>query len=264
MAGGRMKKRIRFGEHYHWAANLLEHLDSDRFDYEFGPADPVRLAGVDVFVPLCLNDVRAMQQIGGPLSAKALVPTPELLALADHKSNFYRHLAAHGFGANVPQLFEAPTRYPVVAKKDLGDNGDGVWIVQSEAQLAALLQTQPRESLVFSEFIPGPREFAYHFLAKGGDIVWSGVVEHDHSDNGAAPYVRGQNGAVGDSSASSTTAELAVLRAVVAQLRFTGTGCFDGKVLDGTVKIFELNPRPGYSIALWLNQYLDALLTHLT
>jgi carbamoylphosphate synthase large subunit len=257
------KKHIRFGEYYHWAPRILEFLDTSRFMYEFGPPDENRLAGIDAFVPLCLSDIQAMFGVSDKLSAKALIPTRDVLELADNKITFYQYLFAHGFGSSVPQIIETPTQYPIVAKMDFGSNGEGVWILHDDEQLASLLNTHQRENIVLSEYIPGSREFAFHFLAKHGEILWSGVVEHDHATSDATPYVRGQNGAVGTSVTCAEFSELNVLHAIIEKLGFTGTGCFDFKVLDGTPKIFELNPRPGYSIALWINQYLSALLTHL-
>ena len=258
-----VKKHIRFGEYYHWGPRILEFLDTSRFMYEFGPPDENRLVGIDVFVPLCVSDIRALYAASGALSAKALFPTRDLLELADNKIHFYQYLNAHGFGSNVPQIIETPTHYPIVAKADFGFNGEGVWILQDDNQLAALLNTPRRERIVLSEYIPGSREYAFHFLAKHGKILWSGVVEHDHSTADDTPYVRGQNGADGTSKTSGEFSELRVLYEIIEKLGFTGTGCFDFKVLDGTLKIFELNPRPGYSIAFWINQYLNALVAHL-
>jgi predicted ATP-grasp superfamily ATP-dependent carboligase len=259
-----VKKQIRFGEYYHWAAHILTFLDTSRFTYEFGPPDENRLAGIDAFVPLCLSDIRGMYGVSGPLSAKALFPTRAVLELADNKIDFYLYLIAHGFGLNIPQIIEMPTQYPIVAKKAFGSNGEAVWILQDDVQLATLLNTHQRENIVLSEYIPGTREFAFHFLAKHGAIIWSGVVEHDHSNSDDTPYVRGLNGAGRTSLTCTEFPELNVLYAIIEKLGFTGTGCFDFKLLDGTPKIFELNPRPGYSIALWINQYLSALLTHLS
>ncbi len=256
-------KRIRFGEYYHWAPRILEFLDTSRFAHEFGPPDEDRLAGIDAFVPLCSSDIRAMFGVSDQLSVKALFPTRDVLELADNKISFYQYLIAQGFGSSVPQIIETPRQYPIVAKAAFGSNGERVWILEDDHQLADLLDTHQRENIVLSEYIPGSREFAFHFLAKHGEILWSGVVEHDHSASDATPYVRAQNGAVGTSLTCAEFSELKVLHAIIQKLGFTGTGCFDFKVLDGTPKIFELNPRPGYSIALWINQYLSALLTHL-
>jgi carbamoylphosphate synthase large subunit len=160
-------------------------------------------------------------------------------------------------------VIETPKRYPLVAKKAIGNNGDGVWIVKDDVQLAALFNVHERANMVLSEYIPGTREYAFHFLAKHGKVIWSGLVEHDHSTGDDTPYVRGRDGAVGTSATCAESSELKVLHAIIEKLGFTGTGCFDFKVVNGTPKIFELNPRPGYSIAMWINHYLSALLTHI-
>jgi carbamoylphosphate synthase large subunit len=258
-----MKKLIRFGEFYHWAAKILEHLDTERYAYEFGPADERRLADVDAYVPLGLDDIRATIALPRALAAKALVPTLEVLELADNKIRFYEYLLAQGYAANVPRIFETPTHYPVVAKLDYGLAGQGVWVVDDAEQWASLLQKHPREKMVLCEYIPGSREYAFQYMARRGEIVWSGLIEHDHSASGDTPYVHGQHRIGGVSRTRAAFAELHVLRSIVQRLEFTGTGCFNFKMLEGTPKIFELNPRPGYSFSYWINQYLGVLLTQL-
>jgi len=258
-----MRSHIRFGEYYHWAPNILGHIDGSRFRHEFGPPDENRLEGVDAFVPLSLPDIRAMQQVRGPLAAKALVPTRNALELANHKINFYDFLVAHGFESNVPRVIESPSRFPVVAKLAYGSNGSSVWIVEHDDQLDELLNRHPRDELFFSEYIADTREYAFHLLAKHGEILWSGLVEHDHSESGSRPYIRGRDGAIGTSQRRGDFPELKVLHAIIARLGFSGTACFDFKMVDATPKIFEVNPRPGYSLALFINEYLDALLDQL-
>jgi carbamoylphosphate synthase large subunit len=162
----------------------------------------------------------------------------------------------------VPQRLHTPAHYPIVAKTQFGDNSEGVWIVHDADELAALRDRHEPEPVVLTEYIPGTCEYAFHFLAKQGKVLWSGLVEHDHSESGDWPYIRGQNGANGISRTCGEIPRSSVLYAIVDALDFTGTGCFDFKVVDGTVKLFELNPRPGYSLAFWLNPYLNALVSH--
>jgi predicted ATP-grasp superfamily ATP-dependent carboligase len=44
---------------------------------------------------------------------------------------------------------------------------------------------------------------------------------------------------------------------------YSGTSCFNYKIADGRPKLFEINPRPGGSLRLDLNAYLDAYLAAL-
>jgi len=204
-----------------------------------------------------------MLQVRGPLSAKALVPTRAALELANNKIDFYDFLVAHGFESNVPRVIDSPTQFPVVAKLAYGSNGAGVWIVNDGAQLEALRRQHPGEDLFLTEYIDGTREYAFHLLAKHGKILWSGLVEHDHSVMGDKPFIRGRDGATGSSRACDDFPELGVLHSIVGRLAFSGTACFDFKVVEQTPKIFEINPRPGYSLALLINEYLDALIEQL-
>ena len=248
-------QQILFGWKPDWEPLLRARLDQNAYVATFAQLDGPDLAAFDCVVPLTLADYRAMAANPTRASAAALCPSPETVALCDDKGSFNDFLLHNGFAALVPRLY-APNEtadYPIVVKPRHGAWGQGVRILHSPADEERL----PNASgWLRQAYVPGQAERVAHILAVDGEIrFWSGLdctAGKEFTINGQGQPVR--------YSPANDAAAVAHLSAILRQLRYTGTACFDYKWVDDRPMIFELNPRIGYSLIRDINGYLAATL----
>ena len=126
-------------------------------------------------------------------------------------------------------------------------------IVFSPAEEKDLAANVAADDYFKQEYTPGRVEYATHILALDGIVRYRSTIE---AVFGEEFYVCGKFTApVSVRRVPTVVAE--TLSRIIAALEYTGTCSVNYKVEDGVPKLFEINPRPGSSLPLDLNTYLD-------
>jgi hypothetical protein len=221
----------------------------------FAEATPEALLAHDLAVPLTLADLQHLRGLeslppGNPLP----LPDPACVALCDDKLACNRVLAAAGFAECVPPIGDA-LPFPYVLKKRVDAWGDNTHVVASaedERRFAGLL----RDPDYFRQaFVPGQREYAAHLLVRRGRIVAALAVEYAFLQplhkkcREQPPHYRRLRRAT----------HLRLFRDMLAALGYEGLCCVNYKLEDGRVRILEINPRFGASLAPWFFAMVRAL-----
>jgi hypothetical protein len=216
------------------------------------------LDAFDCIVPLSLDDY-------GPLRARSgakrnvIIPDGAVVEAMDDKLQFVSFMRLSGFGDLVPALYREEMTYPFVYKKIRDHAGRYCWIVTTPDEQAAIERQISRGTCFKQEFVPGRTEYTTHFLSVRGKPVFDATVEFTFDCD---LFIRGvQNHPL--SIARIETPFRDVLAAVLHALDYSGTSCFNYKIVEGRPKLFEINPRAGGSLRLDLNAYLDAYLAAL-
>ena len=228
-------------------------IGGDRLSFAEPGAENLRAH--DLVVPLTLPDLARLRAFE-PLLARNPLPLPDAacVALCDDKLACNRALVAAGFADNVPEIADS-LPFPYVLKKRIDAWGDNTHVVASagdECRLAALL----RDPDYFCQaFVPGQREYAAHLLVRGGRIAAALVVEYGferslHKKCREQPphYRRLRRGT-----------HLPLFRDMLKAIGYEGLCCVNYKLQDGRVRILEINPRFGASLAPWFFVFTRAL-----
>lgn len=165
--------------------------------------------------------------------------------ILDNKLLFQVFMKENGFEKHIPVLYVSKTKgqiifhdqlwYPCVCKPVLGRGAEGVYIAQGKEDI----KHENRDEII-EQYIPGETEYSAHFSVKDGKIAYSvyfmakySVMEIKRGD------IRNYEAQHRDDSPFNRIFEA---------LNYTGFACANFKILDDTVKIFEINPRLGGSI----------------
>lgn len=257
---------VRFGQKPDWESTIRRALDTRRYAPQFGPpADVTDAPPPDLFVPLCLEDYRALAAMSSAARPPCLAPAPATVALCDDKLAFNHFLIAEGFGAHVPAILPAPPpHFPVLLKAGRGEWGVGVTAINDQAAYDAAADRLASGHAFLQADVPGRTEYAIHALAQDGRLLWHGLMHYEMppAPDGTAPerlaYVKGRDCRPRASRFTQACPHLDVFAAILARLRYTGTACIDFKLTDSGPMIFELNPRPGSSLMAHVTDWLDA------
>jgi hypothetical protein len=251
-------KRVLFALKADWIESVQERLDHSRYQASFRNfRQKPPFAYFDCIVPLYLNDYPPLWRYRW--GAEVLIPSENLVALTDDKPLFMQFLRDNGFAALAPDIYGNRVSYPFICKKRIDIAGKNARVILTPEERAAFEAGIVAEEYFKQEYVGGRTEYTTHFLAVEGRSTWDSTVEFTFDRDA---YVRGVRCEPVETRKIETPFA-DVFHRILKALNYTGTACFNYKILDGTPKIFELNPRAGGSLRLDLNPYLDAYLAAL-
>ena len=231
------RRQVLFGDKPDWEPAIRQGL-ADTFNLTFMDLQSCEdLDQYDVVVPLTCPEIAHLSTHHPDLCPrKLLAPSIELLQLTDDKSLFNDFLRNHGYGNYLPGPAVAP---PYLLKKRVDAWGMHTRIIPAGETVAF-----DPDSYFTQELVPGPIEYVTHILAKRGEIAFHHSFAYTFTQD---RYVK-SSACTPQAMHSMDTEHLPLFQSIITDLAFTGFCCFNFKVLDGVVKIFELNPRMGASL----------------
>lgn len=249
---------VLFGMKADWAKALAESARAVGIRSEMADLRVADLSAYDAVVPLTLWDrgFLARRREDGE-TFNALFPDAAAQENCDDKLRFNRLMVAAGFGHVVPRLFadpaEVPAEEPVIIKRRRDE-----WGKLSRVAVACPgrpLCCDPAEEFV-QEYVPGNIELSAHILMLEGRIAFVRTARFDMPD---IPHVKGiQTGYRGlEWQDGSDHGDLFERILNVAGFH-DGTCCIDFREVDGTPRIFEINPRLGGSLTGNAGDYLSS------
>ncbi len=176
-----------------------------------------------------------------------LMPSRAALAICRNKAQFDRFVKAAGLADLAPRSYRSPAEaiFPCVLKRLNKNAGIGVAIVNSAAELAALLRIKPwrNRPVLLQELVPGSTDFATHCVCRSGRIIWHTTYQYELDP--ALP-VQTPHSIQVRRRAEASAAELAQMERFLVPLAYDGPASFDYRRRpDGGVIVFEINPRFG-------------------
>jgi carbamoylphosphate synthase large subunit len=249
-----MPSRILFGEHSTQAPAIARFIDRTRFEPSFADLAHADFAPFDLVVPLSIAQIEAARAANDDGRRRAVLPTPELVALCDDKLACNQWLIAHGFAEHVPALLgPEPDSYPYIRKSRHGDFGAGCIMVADAAAAAAL---EPIDAHSFNQrAVAGADEFVLHLLRIDGQIRFRLCYRYDM---GTPLAVRGGGQSAKVTVPADAAPALPLCSAILDAMGYEGTCCFNYKLEGGRVQLLEINPRFGGSLVGEVNAYLQA------
>jgi carbamoylphosphate synthase large subunit len=250
-------KHVLFGARPGWTERIQKTIDPARFNAEFRDfRDPdIAFDEYDIVVPLLLSDYKHARA-RSRRHANCLYPHDKVIALAHNKQRYNEFLLTDGFAQYVPQIYTDAVSYPFIYKKAEGIFGMEARIIHTPEEMIAFEAEVNDPTYFKQEYVGGRIEYVLHIITLHGRPRYTVTYEHgfnkDHYIKGKwAHYVTHRE---------IETPFLDVFCGILEKLDYSGTACFNFKIVDGVPKIFEMNPRCGATIVLEINNYLETTL----
>jgi hypothetical protein len=197
-----------------------------------------------VVVPLLEKHIASM-----PEGCHALVPGAEALALLADKLKFARHASEQGVAHLLPQSIDPRTpEFPAVLKRTNLNSGVGVAVVASQRELDEKLALAPwaGEPVVLQEFVPSNTDYVTHVVCVRGRIVWHRSYSYPLTSQ---TEIRGPVETLTIERHCARLSDVAAFEKLLLPLGFNGPANVDYRRRpDGSLAIFEINPRLGGSL----------------
>jgi carbamoylphosphate synthase large subunit len=254
-------KTILFGPKPEWVNPIQTRLDPAKFRGVFRELDDnaTSFDEFDCVIPLRLEDYEPLRARLKNGHTKFLIPSEDVVALAHDKSKWNEFLQNNGFGQFVPEIYDDYVFYPFIYKKRQDDWGSNSRIIYSPEEASAFEHTINRDEYFKQEYVIGNIEYVVHILAVEGRVRYALCYEHGFD---SAYFIKGKWASY-TSWRELETPFMEVFASILEKLNYTGTCCFNYKIANGVPKIFEMNPRYGWTLTLEVNAYLDAYLNAL-
>lgn len=222
------------------------------------PLQDLETSEVDVVIPLCLEDYDVLRAKPS-LSQKAMFPVASTVAVCHDKAAFRGWFKAR-FGASTLPAQDGSTPL-MIAKPRQGEWGHHTYLVDTSDQ-AAVDAVLADPAMYLENYVVGPREYCMHVLFDRGRRLFAALSTYDHDRR---HYVQGVSDQPSPTSIVPCDDMPRIFHELLTALDYRGAASIDYKVDEtGQIKIFEVNPRIGGSIAYITEPYVDCYVAHVS
>ena len=185
-----------------------------------------------------------------PRGSVGLVADAWSLQVLDNKRNFQTFIEDNGLAAYCPASFRCPedARFPCIVKRLDLSGSVGVVVATSRHHLDEVLRSPvfAGRPHVLQALVPGDIEFASFAVCDGGRILWNWTFA---STMAGHSVIKTEDNDKDRETVDLPPAVQRQLEAILAPLAYRGPCIFNFKLTDdGTVQLFEINPRFGGSL----------------
>lgn len=179
-----------------------------------------------------------------------LMPSRRAFLTCRDKARFASFTRSAGLEDLVPRTYANPdsAEFPLVLKRTNKAGGYGVAIIGSKEELLARKAQKPWRGrrTILQALLPGHIDHVTHAVARHGRILWHCSYRYDLDQ--ARPLQSAQT-IEKRSRHVASPAHIAILERFLVPLDYSGAVSFDYRLMpDGSLKVFEINPRFGGSM----------------
>ncbi len=222
------------------------------FFYEFDEVNPKNF---DLIIPLSLRAQKYSNAHPGLLSPRqAIIPSDHCIDLCNNKESFYKFLVNNNFGMFAPKI-NTDLDFPYILKKRIGVWGLDILIIYNSQDEQKNLEKIQSDDYFKQELIPGKNEYASHVIMANKKIVFLKTVKYTFQEN---YFVYGKYHKPTTSKEVDHSHFMQLFEDILIAMDFQGICCFDYKIVNQDLMIFELNPRYGGSLIRFLKDALQS------
>jgi hypothetical protein len=223
-----------------------------RFD-DLSAADLDRF---DLIVPLSLDGARFVRRQPASIRARAVpLPDEDCVELCHEKTRLNEVLVCAGFSSHVPAMGEH-VQPPFVHKPIRGENSDDCLLVPDRETMLRVASQLERPGMFRQHAVAGDTEYATHFLMRNGQLVRELTVRYHH---GASIFIKGDSAMAPAIRTLVGCPAPGTLTSMLNAIGYDGIGCANYKLVNGSLQLFEINPRIGGTLGEYLFSFLRSL-----
>ena len=225
----------------------------------FAEFNPQIIAEHNLVIPLLIEDVYYLNESAHLIKDNAIpVPNMEIVKLCDDKYLFSRKLIEYGFADYIPKIDEEAS-YPFFFKKKIDVGSVHTYLIENHEQELQLLEELDvnNEEYFRQQCVLGFNEYATHIFFKNNRIIRAITMKYIFDKEQAIKYKDKQLGMIIDKNCDE---HLDLFASILERMGYNGICCFNYKIVENNRPvIFEINPRVGGSLAIYLFSFLRSL-----
>lgn len=249
------KTTILFSKKKNWKgvikAMLKRQKNISLFFYEF---DQVDTANFDYVIPLTVHAQQyANQNKLFNQSNQALISPQKSIEICDKKDKFEEFMLKNGFEQYYP-LAQKTATYPYVIKKVVDEFGLNTKIIKNKEDEQKYADLITSKDYIKQAYITGKEEYAAHIILKDNKIIYLNTLAYVFEED---IFVKGKYYKEKNRIKVNHEHFTPIFQEILTKMEYKeGICCFNYKLENGIMQIFEINPRFGGSLL----QYIDKVL----
>jgi len=251
-------KTILFSKKIEWEIQIRDRIKCyPTFFYEFNEVD-IKL--FDTVVPLTLYSQKYLNKNKKLLIYdKAIVPSDFCIDLCNNKLNFYKFLIENNFNDYTP-MTTGNHKFPYILKKNIGEFGIETIIINDKKDEIENFDKINSTNYFTQEYIDGSEEYTAHIIFANNRIIYFKVLMFSFSEK---YFIKGKYFSPDTVMVANHSKYKKIFEDILTIMGYQGICCFNYKVSNGTLKIFEINPRFGGSMTRVIDEgifyYMEGL-----
>jgi len=247
------KKTVLFSKQDDWEGWIRKDIrDYVPFFHEFNEID---INHFDLVVPLTIHAQKYLNAHPELLTEqKAIIPSDYCIDICNDKESFQYFLAKNGFEKLTPKMNEKLS-FAYILKKKIGAWGEGISIIHDlESECAHISEIESKDYFK-QEYIEGQDEYSSHIIFSDKRVVFLKTLKFTFCDR---YFVRGKNFEPISTEVVDHSHFKGIFEDILNKLGYQGICCFNYKIIDHDLKLFEINPRFGGSMIRFINEALSS------
>jgi len=245
------KLKILITDKPEWKHTIQSGFRRTHHEIHFGEISITNVSDFDVFIPLTIDEMIKLNTNRSVVERNFIpVPSTESILICDDKSLFNKTLIENGFGKYIPNLNTGA--YPYMLKKRFDAWGQNCYVIANESQALLLKHLESNPDYFKQKLIPGKYEYATHIFFKHDRIISSINIQYVFETE---TPIKGKDESVFKKVCSCP--HLQLFSEILKTIGFQGICCFNYKEDEKLPYIFEINPRVGASLCLYLFSFID-------
>ncbi len=246
----RRKLKILITDKPEWKSMIESGFRRTQHEIHFGEVSANGVGDFDIVIPLTIEEMLQLNNNPAALEKNVIpIPSAQSIHICDDKSLFNKTLIESGYGKYIPNL--DTLSYPYILKKRFDAWGQNCYVVENDAQAESLAHLAADPDYFKQKLIPGRYEYATHILFKNNRILAS--INIQYAFDTETP-VKGKDKSVFTKVCSCP--HLPLFADILKNIGYQGICCFNYKEEDKLPYIFEINPRVGASLCLYLFSFI--------
>jgi predicted ATP-grasp superfamily ATP-dependent carboligase len=184
------------------------------------------------------------------------IETTHLLEL-DNKKLFSKFVEKYNLKKFVPKYYTETSKGKklVVLKPHKSGFSSGIY-----KKKLCEVTTQEFQNYVVQKYIFNSKEYAGYFVSHNGKITYSFAFERDF---GNGEYIKIHDPCLHEKIVQVDNDTIKSVEKFLRPYKYTGASCFDYKIVDGKISVFEVNPRLGGSLSHGIYKELSEIVREL-
>jgi hypothetical protein len=218
---------------------------------EFAAMTEDRVQRADLVVPFEFSDLVWLADRPDLVKNKPIpIPSRALVDLCHDKPAFSNAVRDLGFASLIPAM-DGPLTFPYIVKPRQGECSHGTHVIASTEDEALHAKVISDPDNFRQQMVPGQIEYATHIAIQRGKVIAEVTMEYRFAVE--AP-VKGKDRLLWRR--ATQCPDLETLTNVLRALGYEGLCCFNFKLVNEQIRVIELNPRFGGSLAPHFARFL--------
>ncbi len=243
------RRKILFSDKYGWEEHIRSRINVWHHAPSFKNFQQVDLDDFDILVPMAISDIAFLHDNYPELHGKkCFIPPLAAMNLCNDKMLFNRFMVEHSYGRMIPTVSDELS-FPYILKKRIDENGIQSRIIETPKDEQFFQKFILSDEYFRQAYVAGQDEFTTHMLMVDGKVVFHKTLAFRFKQ---ALFIKGVGYRPSKKPKICACANIDLFAKILNTMNYEGLCCFNYKLVDGNMQIFELNPRYGSSLTYFL------------